>query len=323
MVKKNYRVGIDIGGTKILAGVINSKNKVVASEKARTVTEDGERYFLNTITELVRRALEDAHISLSEVEVIGAGCPGIIRAEDNTVVSSANMPFLNNYPLGKRLEKEFGVSTMVENDVNMGLYGEYCFGAAAGHKYVAGFFLGTGIGGALILDGKLYRGFTGAAGEFGHIFIDPLGPSCGCGNRGCLESMVGRLAISAEASAMACRGQAKNLTDKTGTDVRDIKSGALAKAVISGDKELRELIKFKAGLLGIAMGNVVNIIDPELIILGGGMMEAMGDLLLPQAEKVMREHAMPALGEKVQVAKAKLGDLAAVLGAAKMAADRR
>jgi glucokinase len=324
MVKKSYRVGIDIGGTKILAGIVNSKNKVVASQKARTVTEEGERYFLNTVTELVKRACEDASISLAEIEAIGIGCPGVIRAQDDTVVLAPNMPFLNNYPLGKRLAKEFGgVPVMVENDVNMGLYGEYCFGAAAGYKYVTGFFLGTGIGGALILDGKIYRGANGAAGEFGHIFLDPLGPECGCGNRGCLEAMVGRLAVSAEAAVTASRGHSKNLVEKTGTDIRDIKSGAMAKAIAAGDKPVRDLIRFKSELLGIAMANVVNILDPELIILGGGMVEAMGALIVPQAEKSMREHALPALGAKVRVAQAKLGDMAAVLGAAKMSADRR
>jgi len=321
MAKKNFRIGLDIGGTKILAGAVNAAGRLVASAKARTVIDEGERYFFNTVTELVRHVMDEAKISACDIAGIGAGCPGVINADDNIVVHSPNIPFLDGYPLGRRLEKEFGVKAAVENDVNMGLYGEYCFGAAKGRRYVAGFFLGTGIGGALILDGKLYRGFSGAAGEFGHICLEYNGPACGCGNRGCLEALVARLAVSGEAAVLAARGKAPALLAKAGTDLRAMKSGVLAKAV-QADAEVRELVKFKARQLGLAMGTVVNIIDPEMIVLGGGMIEALGDVILPEAVKGMKAHALSVLAKNVQVVPAKLGDLAAVMGAARMAADR-
>ncbi|MFA5161757.1 MAG: ROK family protein [Elusimicrobiales bacterium] len=320
--KKTYRVGIDIGGTKILAGVVDARDNLLASAKAKTMAEEGERYLINTITGLVARVLEEGHVRREAVSAIGVGCPGLINIAKNSVIFAPNIPFLSDYPLGRRLERELNVPCIVENDVNMGLYGEYRFGAAAGCSHAAGFFLGTGIGGALILDGKLYRGARGAAGEFGHIFVDPLGPLCGCGNRGCLEASAGRLSLSAEAAVMAARGQAKSLLARTGTDVRAIKSGALAKAAASGDRDVRELVKLKAAMIGIAMANVLHITDPEIIVLGGGMMEAMGDIILPEAEKSMREHSLPSLRDKVKVVRAKLGDNAAVMGAAAMAAER-
>jgi glucokinase len=187
---------------------------------------------------------------------------------------------------------------------------------------VAGFFIGTGIGGALILDGKLYRGSSGAAGELGHIFIDPMGPGCGCGRRGCLEALAGRLALAGEAAMLAARGGAPRLLAETGADVKKLKSGALARAVEGGDKALKDLVRRKAALVGIAMANVVNTLDPEMVVLGGGLMEALGDVIVPAAEESMRRHAMPDIVAHVKVAAAKLGDLAVLMGAAKWAWDR-
>ena len=205
----------------------------------------------------------------------------------------------------------------------MGLYGEQQFGAAAGCAHVAGFFLGTGVGGALILDGKLYRGSSGAAGELGHIFVDPLGPACGCGNRGCLEALAGRLALAGEAATLAARGGAPHLMNEAGADVRKLKSGALARAVAAGDRQLKDLVKRKAALVGLAMANIVNTLDPECIVLGGGLVEAMGEIIVPAAEESMRRHAMPDIASHVTVAPAKLGDMAIVMGAAQWVRDQR
>ena len=318
---KKFLVGLDIGGTKTLAAVVDSKNRIVSSLKARTPADKGEEYFLSAAAELVKNAAAEADVSLSQIAAVGVGCPGLVRVEDNSVIVCANMPFLNGCQLGKKLSRKLRARVVVENDVNMGLYGEFHFGAAKGAKNAAGFFLGTGIGGALILNGSLYRGSTGGAGELGHLFIDPLGPACGCGNRGCLEALCGRIAIAAEAAAFAAKGHARGLLSKAGTDIRNIKSGALAKAAAT-DKSIKDLIRFKAELLGIAMGTVVNVLNPELIVLGGGVVEAMPALFVTEAGKSMKKHSMPVLSANVKVVSAKLGDFAVALGSAKMARDR-
>lgn len=317
-----YKIGVDVGGTKMLAGVLSPAGKVISSLKAKTVVEEGEQYFMDTLAELIRRALEEAKLTTADIDGIGIGSPGIIDAEKNFIISSPNIPFLSGFPLGKRVQKYFPVKVAVENDVNTGLYGEWQCGAAKGYKHVAGFFLGTGIGGALILDGKLYRGANGAAGEFGHICIEPGGPACGCGKNGCLEAISGRLAVAASAAAIASRGHASNLLAKAGTDIRNIKSGAMAKAIKAGDTKILELVQQRSRKLGQAMGMIVNALNPELIVLGGGMVEALGDIIVPEAEKAMHDHTVPALAGTVKVVPATLGDYAIVIGAAKMVADR-
>jgi glucokinase len=322
MAKKDRAVvGIDLGATKMLVGVLKGR-KVLATVKARTDPAGGEREFFATIAATVAKALEEAGLKPRQLTAVGAGCPGVLDYRSDRIVSSANIPFIKDYPLARKLQKLFKVPAAVENDANMGLYGEQQFGAAAGCEHVAGFFLGTGIGGALILDGKLYRGSSGAAGELGHIFIDPLGPACGCGNRGCLEALAGRLALAGEAAALAARGGAPRLLNEAGADVRKLKSGALARAVEAGDRQLKELVRRKAALVGIAMADIVNTLDPECIVLGGGLVEAMGGLIVPAAEESMRRHAMPDIAAHVTVVPAKLGDMAIVMGAAKWVRDQ-
>ena len=322
MAKKDkVVVGIDLGATKILVGVLKGR-KVLATVKAKTDPSGGEGDFFATIAATVSRALADSGLKPAQLAAVGAGCPGVLDIRTNRIISSANIPFIKDYPLARKLQKLLKVPATVENDANMGLYGEQQFGAAAGCEHVAGFFLGTGIGGALILDGKLYRGCSGEAGELGHIFVDPLGPGCGCGNRGCLESLAGRLALAGEAAALAARGGAPRLMKEAGADVRKFKSGALARAVAAGDRQLKDLVRRKAALVGIAMANIVNTLDPECVVLGGGLMEALGEVILPAAEESMRRHAMPDIAAHVTVVPAKLGDMAIVMGAAQWVRDQ-
>ena len=320
--KKKYWMGIDLGGTKMLAGVFKKDFKLIGTVKAKVQPAEGEKVFLKTLKETVLRVLDENKISLSQVAGIGAGCPGIMDTEKGRVEVSPNIPFLKNYPLAKTLSKMLGgVPVVLSNDVNAGLYGEQQFGAAHGHQNVVGIFLGTGIGGALIFGGKLYEGSGGGAGEIGHMQMEPNGPQCGCGQRGCLEALAGRVAIAAEAAVLASKQKSPHLFSAVGTDISKIKSGVLAKAIAAGDKALLQLIEQKSKLLGIAMANLVNVLNPELIVLGGGLIEALSGVILPASEKSMRHQAMPDLAKDVKVAAAKLGDHAIIQGAAKMALD--
>ena len=320
---KKFAIGIDLGGTKLLAALLDKNNRVLSSVKLKTRIEEGKDAFFEKIQESVASVMSEAKVGFEQVVGLGMGCPGVIDHEDGVILSSPNIPFLENMPLGRKLEDLLGLDVVLENDVNTGLYGEHQFGAAEGYKNVAGIFVGTGIGGAFIFDGRLYRGATGAAGEVGHMLIDPLGPVCGCGRRGCLEALAGRLAIASEAAAIAAKQQAPKLFKEVGADILKIKSGVLERAVQGGDRAIEELIVRKARIIGIAMANIVNLLNPDLIVLGGGVVEALPDIIVKEASEAMTELAMPAMSKRVKVVASKLKDLAIVMGAAKLIWDKK
>ncbi len=311
---KKYAIGIDLGGTKMLIALMKGDH-LVNKIKFRTKVDEGEKYFFERLVEGIEEVLSESEVSLKEIAGIGIGCPGLIN-DHGVILSSPNIPFLKGISLGEKLRKKLHVKVVVENDVNTGLYGEYCLGAAVGHSNVAGIFMGTGIGGAFIFNGKLYRGAIGAAGEVGHVLMDPLGPWCGCGLRGCLEAMAGRLAIAADASALIAKQQAPAFLKETQGSFSEMRSGSFAKAIKAGDRAIERLIQSKAQLVGVTMANIVNLLNPDLIILGGGVVEAMPELILREAKASMAEHTMSELLKAVKVVPAKLGDNAIIMGAA-------
>jgi glucokinase len=319
--KKKYAIGIDLGGTKIFTALLDRDCQIISTLKEKTKVEEGKGYFFKTIEECVKTVIDEAEIGWAEIVGLGIGCPGIINEKDGVVISSPNIPFLKNMPLRSELIQALGLDVVIENDVNTGLYGEQQFGAAVGYSNVVGIFIGTGIGGGFIFNKELYRGARGSAGEVGHMLIDPLGPLCGCGKRGCLEAMAGRLAIASEAATLAAKQHAPRLFEEVQTDLLKIKSGVLAKVIKAGDRSIEELVRRKARLVGIAMANIVNLVDPDLIVLGGGMVEALPEIIVKEATQSMREHAMSAMVKNVKVAKAKLKDFAIVMGAAKLVWD--
>jgi glucokinase len=319
--KKKYTIGIDVGGTKILAAVLDGAFRIQSEIKMKTRPEKGLSKFLEDLHDCVRQVIAEAKIKRSTILGVGIGCPGMIDAERGIIASSPNIPFLRNLPLARLLARRIGLPVTLCNDVQTGLYGEHQFGAVKGYANAVGIFMGTGIGGALVLNNQLFRGATGSAGEVGHIMVDPEGPVCGCGHRGCLEALAGRLAIAAEAALAVARQKAPHLADKTGTDIRQIKSGAMAKAIKAGDRAIEDLIRRKARLVGQVMANLVNIINPDVIVLGGGVVEAMGGIILREAERAMRERSIGASSRHVKVVAAKLKDYSIVMGAAKQAAD--
>ena len=211
---------------------------------------------------------------------------------------------------------------MVDNDVNVGTYGEYRFGEIKDCESVLGVFPGTGIGAGIIIDRKLYYGFSGAAGEFGHMTVQIDGPYCGCGKRGCLEGIASRVAIAADVAALAARGDAPYILEKCGTDLTKIRSSALADAVKAGEKMVEGVIRKAAYYVGMATGNAINILSPEAVVLGGGLVEAMPELYLEEVKRGIKDHAMPSLRKDVRIVTAKLGDDAVVLGGAYMVAER-
>ena len=241
----------------------------------------------------------------------------MIDFDKGTLRECSSIPFLKGFALRNRVAKITGVSTWLANDVSAGLYGEHQLGAAVGCSNVVGIFFGTGIGGALIIDGKPYIGSTGRAGDIGHYVLQAVGSD----RHEVLDNVASRTAIAAEAAALAAKQQAPHLLKETGTDVRDIKGHDLAEAVEKGDKALESLVRSRARMAGMAISNLVDFLNPDMVVLGGGLVEAMPKVMLEEVGEAIRSYSAPELVKTVKVAVTKLKDHAVTTGAAKLALD--
>ena len=314
MKENNIVLGFDLGGTKMLCAVFQ-ENEIISRYKQETKAQDGPDVVVDRIIDTVQQALKEADVDESDVSGIGFAVPGPIDRNKGVIVNTPNLGFYN-YPLLKKLKKEFSFPMVLENDVSSGTYGELLEGAAKGYKHVIGVFPGTGVGGGIIIDGKIYHGASGNAGELGHMIIQLDGPLCGCGQYGCLEALASKTALSKDAVALSAAGKAPTIMKEAGTDFANFKSKVFKKAVGNEDEAIQKIVDRGAYMLGIGLANFVNIFNPELIILGGGLVEKLGKPYLKIAEETMRKHAMEALSRDVSIEIAKLGDDAVVIGAA-------
>jgi glucokinase len=274
---------------------------------------------LTRIERCVRDAVDEADLSLKQVAGIGIGAPGAVDFETGTVIFAPNLDGWKEVPLKKELEKQLGVPVFVENDGNVAVLGVHVAELKAKPRNVIGIFVGTGIGGGVIINGELYSGFNHTAGEIGHMVIDINGPKCGCGSRGCFEAVASRTAIFQRIKAGVKEGEKTLLTDMLGDDLEDLRSGDLRKAIRRGDKFVAKVIEQAAEYIGIGVGNLVNILGPEVVVLGGGVMEALADEMSPTILKTAKAHAMPGTMKNVEIVVSKLGDNAGITGAAVLA----
>lgn len=314
----DHAVGVDIGGTKIMASVFNHAFEEIGSCRKKTKPKK-EILAKDRIFEILDEAIESSGVS--SVLAIGAGVPGPTDPETGTIIDTPNLGW-KDFPLGAMLQERYGVPVALDNDVNMGTFGEWSFGAVHDCEDVVGIFPGTGIGAGIIINRRLLHGFSGAAGEVGHMTLEVGGRHCGCGKRGCLEAVASRVAIAAEVAALAARGDAPYIAEHCGSDLRKIRSGTLARAIEAGDAFVESVVRKAAYNVGIGVANVINLLSPEAVVLGGGLVEAMEQIYLEEVRRAVEEHAMPMLRKDVRIVPAQLGDHAVVLGAARMAAAR-
>jgi glucokinase len=311
-------LGIDLGATKILAEVYDSDWKRVGAKKRKTKADEGQEKGLERLIRTAQDAIADANLPAGALAGVGIGCPGPLDLEKGLLISSANLGW-ENVPLRRLLEKTFSVPAAVANDVDVGTFGEAVAGAGKGARTVLGVFPGTGLGGGLIYEGRIYRGKNASCLEIGHMNVLPDGPRCGCGRTGCLEAVASRLAIATAASAAVLRGQAPWLKANAGSDPANYRSGTLAEAIQNGDTVIRQLVEDACDHLGRALGGVVNLLAPDVIVLGGGLIEAMPDLMVKRVSAAMEPRVMKAYSGTCRVTAAALGDHAATLGAAALA----
>lgn len=312
---KQQWVGFDLGGTKMMAAVFSGEFRLLGRRRRKTKGAEGAKAGLERIVQTIRDALEDGKIDADSLAGIGVGCPGNIDLEKGIVIDSANLGW-RNFQIREALEKEFKCPAVILNDVDAGVYGEYRFGAGKSARCLIGVFPGTGIGGGCIYEGHILRGKNVSCFEIGHMQINPAGLPCGCGRIGCLETEASRLAISAACAMAAFRGEAPNLLAAAGTDLENIRSGTLADAIKAGDAIVERIVERAARLIGSAVGDVVNLLAPDIVVLGGGLVEAMPELFVEEVESAARQRAAPPFAKSFKVAAAKLGDDAVVRGAA-------
>jgi glucokinase len=321
--KQDVYVGVDLGGTKILSGVFTPQLKLLQSAKVSTKSGRGFDAVVERVARSVRDAVDEADLSMKQVRAIGIGAPATIDPEKGEVIFAPNLDW-KDAPLKKELEKFLEVPVFVENDCNACTLGVHEIEFEGKPKHLVGIFLGTGIGGGLILDGKLHAGFNRTAGEIGHMVIEVGGPKCGCGNKGCFEALASRTSIFRRVEEALKDGGKSVLTEMLapGEDYRDLKSGDLRKAIRRDDKLVQKIVEEAAEYTGIAVANLINLFSPEVIVLGGGVIDALKDEMMSIIVETAHDYAMPGTDKDVAIVSTKLGDEAGIHGGAVLAKMR-
>ena len=303
---ENYNICLDVGGTKVLGAIFNSKNEIIYRLKKRSksggdASADVEKVIIGVVEEMIK----ESGIDQSKLNAIASCAPGVIDQEHGVVLFTPNLPW-RDYDMASSMRKKFGVPFFVGNDVNLGVLGEYHFGAARGYKNIVGLFVGTGLGGGLILNGSLYTGNQFKAAEYGHMILDPEGPLCNCGQRGCLEAFSSKQGMSAYIRQQIARGRETQMAEAVQEGV--FRSKKLKKALESGDKVAVEAVDRACHWLAVATGNLINTFSPDLILYGGGVIEAVGDLFLSKILDEVDRYCMPQIRSTVTLKNASLGD---------------
>jgi glucokinase len=317
--KAEYLVGVDLGGTKILSGIFKNSLECVGTAKLSTKAQRGVDKVIERIARCVQDAVDEADLSFKQIAGIGIGAPGAVDFGSGTIIFAPNLDGWKDVPLKKELEKQLGVPVFVENDCNIAMLGVYVAELKSKPRHVVGIFVGTGIGGGLVINGELFSGYGHTAGEIGHMVLDINGPKCGCGNKGCFEALASRTAIFQQIKAGVKDGQKTLLTEMLGDDLGDLRSGDLRKAIRRGDKFVDRVVEGAAQYIGIATANLVNLLNPEVVVLGGGVIEALQDEMMSVIVETARDYAMPGAMKGVEIIASKLGDSAGITGGAVLA----
>jgi glucokinase len=315
MPEKSLALGVDLGGSKILTAVVGAEGEIFSRDSCATPAAEGPEAVIKSILVSVDRALSQAGIAISDLDAIGVGAPGILNPERGVIFASPNLPGWQDVPLREIIERELGKKTLVMNDANAAALGELYFGAGRGVRNFICVTVGTGIGGGIIIEGKIYTGALGAAGEVGHMTIDTGGPLCQCGNTGCWETLASGTAIVREAKRRIEEGVKTSILDQAGGDMEKVTPKIIHAAARKGDNLAGELIAQTGYYLGVGLANLINIFNPELIVIGGGLSN-IGDMLLTPAFKTAEMRAYKKVYQSVRFMPTKLGQNSGVLGAA-------
>ena len=306
------RIGIDVGGTNVKIALVDDKGKIIYSNSVPTYANMGYEYTVNNIKQAIRDLLKETNTSSKDIEGIGFGFPGQVDYQHGVVRLAPNIPGWVNVPIAKVFEEEFKIPTRVDNDVRCAALGELNFGAGKGCENLICITVGTGIGSGLIINGKLVRGASNSAGEIGHIKLDMTGgPLCGCGDRGCLEAFASGPSIVSMAEEYIRGGKSTKYRELANPDITPY---IVSEAAKQGDRVAQKIFTIMGEYIGIGLTSVVNLLNPEKIIIGGGVADA-GEILLNPIREMIAKRAIPVSADAVEVVPAQLGNTAGVIGA--------
>jgi len=307
-------LGVDVGGSKIAAALSTTKGEILARGYNPTLAQSGPNAVIDNILMTIEEAISQGKVEAEQLSGIGIGAAGIIDSKSGKVILSPNLPGWQEVPLRDIIQQHFNIPTYLGNDANLAALGEWTFGLKKKVANLIYITVSTGIGGGIITNGKLYTGASGAAGEIGHMTIDVNGPRCNCGNIGCWETLASGTALAREAVRRIAQGEQTFLVKLVDGDMSRIDAKIIFEAAQQGDKLAQELVSHLGFYLGVGLVNLVNIFNPELILIGGGVAK-MGDLLLRPAIRVVKERAFKTGVNTVKIRPALLGDDSCLLGA--------
>ena len=311
----DYYVGIDLGGTNTKIGVVDKEGNKIFTTTIKTESIDGYEISLNRIADILKENLKEYEIPLDKVGGVGIGVPGPV-VQTRIVKFFANFPWPENLDLAAEFEKRIGLKVKVDNDVNVITLGEMWKGAGKGHNNVLGIAIGTGIGGGIILNGQLVSGKNGTGGEIGHTKLVRDGKLCGCGQKGCWEAYASATGLIREAQGRLIVNKKNQLYEMT--KGRELEAKDVFDAAKAGDKFSVDIVDYEAEYLAMGISNLLNTLDPEIVVLGGGVSLA-GDFLIDRVKESLKKYALPSALEGLKIVQAELGNDAGILGAAYLA----
>lgn len=314
-----YVVGVDLGGTKIVSLAVAAGGHIMGRDRRPTEAAQGPEAIIQRIVASVRQAIAEADLRETKLKGVGISAPGPCDVRRGVVTHPPNLPGWEDIPLARIMSEALDVPTLLENDANAAAYGEHRFGAGRPYRHMIFITISTGIGGGIIVDGSIYAGASGAAGEVGHMTLEENGPPCGCGSRGCLEALSSGSAIAREAGTLLAQGRCPLLA-RLLSEGRPLDAESVHLTAQQGDADARAVIERAGRYLGLGLANLINIFNPQGIVLGGGLCQ-IGPMILDPARAVARERSFAQSFADVSIVEGELGDQAGALGVAALVSE--
>ena len=317
-MNKPFLIGVDLGGTNLKTGLVNMDGNIL--KKVVTDTGGGKDVVLEQIVNSIKNIISNSGKDKSEITGIGIGTPGLVDSEKGIIRGLTNIEGFENVHMKEYVESALNIPTFIDNDVNVMAYGELKCGAGKDAMNIVCLTLGTGVGGGIIIDGKIYRGSSLSAGEIGHIPVNVDGPKCICGGRGCLESYIGRDRIIKRTIEKLTQRKESIIPKLAAGDLKKITPKIIYEAAVAGDMLAIEIWRETAQYLATALAGIINVLNPELIVIGGGIANT-GKYLFDPLRDMIKKRIFPFLAEKTRIVCAQLGEEAGMIGSAMLVKD--
>ncbi len=318
---QDYYIGVDLGGTKIYTALADGKGEIISRKKLPTEAKKGKKVILNNIINSIDSVIEQSKVTNEDINKIGIGSPGPLSVKKGVIYRTANLPW-ENVHIVDIIQEETGIPVKLENDANAAGLGEKWFGAGKDVSDLIYITVSTGVGGGFVINKKVYQGYDGAAAEIGHMIIEPDGPQCGCGNYGCLESFSSGTAIAREGREVLESDQKSLIKEMSDNNPDNVDALLVANAAKEGDKLAKDIYDQAGWYLGIGIANLINLFNPEMIVMGGGIMKDK-ELIEETMQESLNERAIETSLEQVEICKVALGDETGVKGAIAVAMEEK